>query len=223
MFGSFVHTVCHRKHKTLSITYYENLCHCGSFALYQNALITYCVRLRVLCLNCMMSRSLVALFAYSLITLCQCVLSALCECVLIAYIALCFNWTMSLCFDCIMPMGFLVDYVVVLLLHYVYVRGLHYGIVLWSYYMNVLWLHCDIVHTLIALCVNVLWIMLLCLDCSNMFWQCVLIAPCQYLQWMWNLLSWVTSLWCVGITESPVDWREIFMKQSVGKCKQINF
>ena len=21
----------------------------------------------------------------------------------------------------------------------------------------------------------------------------------------------------------PVDWREIFMKQSVGKCKQINF
>ena len=23
--------------------------------------------------------------------------------------------------------------------------------------------------------------------------------------------------------ESPVDWREIFMKHSVGKCKQINF
>ena len=22
---------------------------------------------------------------------------------------------------------------------------------------------------------------------------------------------------------SPVDWKEIFMKQSVGKCKQINF
>ena len=23
--------------------------------------------------------------------------------------------------------------------------------------------------------------------------------------------------------EHPDDWREIFMKQSVGKCKQINF
>ena len=23
--------------------------------------------------------------------------------------------------------------------------------------------------------------------------------------------------------QRPVDWREIFMKQSVGKCKQINF
>ena len=23
--------------------------------------------------------------------------------------------------------------------------------------------------------------------------------------------------------QDPVDWREIFMKQSVGKCKQINF
>ena len=23
--------------------------------------------------------------------------------------------------------------------------------------------------------------------------------------------------------QCPVDWREIFMKQSVGKCKQINF
>ena len=22
---------------------------------------------------------------------------------------------------------------------------------------------------------------------------------------------------------SPIDWREIIMKQSVGKCKQINF
>ena len=26
-----------------------------------------------------------------------------------------------------------------------------------------------------------------------------------------------------SIMQSPVDWREIFMKQSVGKCKQINF
>ena len=25
------------------------------------------------------------------------------------------------------------------------------------------------------------------------------------------------------INGQPVDWREIFMKQSVGKCKQINF
>ena len=23
--------------------------------------------------------------------------------------------------------------------------------------------------------------------------------------------------------QSPVDWRDIFMKQSVGKCKQVNF
>ena len=27
----------------------------------------------------------------------------------------------------------------------------------------------------------------------------------------------------LSIMQSPVDWREIFMKQSVGKCKQINF
>ena len=26
----------------------------------------------------------------------------------------------------------------------------------------------------------------------------------------------------LSIMQSPVDWREIFMKQSVGKCKQIN-
>ena len=25
------------------------------------------------------------------------------------------------------------------------------------------------------------------------------------------------------ILQCPVNWREIFMKQSVGKCKQINF
>ena len=27
----------------------------------------------------------------------------------------------------------------------------------------------------------------------------------------------------LSIMQSPVDWREIFMRQSVGKCKQINF
>ena len=27
----------------------------------------------------------------------------------------------------------------------------------------------------------------------------------------------------IGTLHSPVDWREISMKQSVGKCKQINF
>ena len=27
----------------------------------------------------------------------------------------------------------------------------------------------------------------------------------------------------INWTQHPVDWREIFMKQSVGKCKQINF
>ena len=26
-----------------------------------------------------------------------------------------------------------------------------------------------------------------------------------------------------GTLQCPVDWREISMKQSVGKCKQINF
>ena len=26
-----------------------------------------------------------------------------------------------------------------------------------------------------------------------------------------------------SIGQHPVDWKEIFMKQSVGKCKQINF
>ena len=27
----------------------------------------------------------------------------------------------------------------------------------------------------------------------------------------------------LSIIQHPVDWIEIFMKQSVGKCKQINF
>ena len=27
----------------------------------------------------------------------------------------------------------------------------------------------------------------------------------------------------LSIMQRPVDWREIFMKQSAGKCKQINF
>ena len=57
-----------------------------------------------------------------------------------------------------------------------------------------------------------------------------------------NLMSYFINQICSGITsgrvrdgellytkilealwENPVDWREIFMKQSVGKCKQINF
>ena len=32
-----------------------------------------------------------------------------------------------------------------------------------------------------------------------------------------------TKILEVNLFVVPVDWRKIFMKQSVGKCKQINF
>ena len=38
-----------------------------------------------------------------------------------------------------------------------------------------------------------------------------------------NLFAFDYRLSHEDFLQSPADWREIFMKQSVGKCKQINF